>query len=192
MVRVFSIGHSNHSLDGFLKLLAQHSVQAVADIRSHPGSKHSPHFDQKVLEQVLPTAGVRYAFLGGALGGRPSQREFYDTDGHVLYRRIAQTAWFRKGIERVIRGAQRYRLAIMCSEEDPKDCHRRLLVGRVLLQQGIDVIHIRGDGRLQSDPDVDDSHGVQQESLFDGPRGDEWRSIRSVSPRGQQLTSSEH
>lgn len=190
--QVFSIGHSNHPLERFVELLAKHRVAVVADIRSHPGSKYSPHFDREVVKRALSAAGIRYVFLGDTLGGRPSQPDFYDREGHVLYRRVAETQWFRDGIERLLSGARRYRVAMMCSEENPRDCHRRLLVGRVLMGMGVGVIHIRGDGALQSEDELIESEGDGQAALFGDAQEDEWRSTRSVLQRGQQPTSSEH
>jgi uncharacterized protein (DUF488 family) len=130
--------------------------------------------------------GARYLFLGEELGGRPDAPEFYDTEDHVLYGRVAESEPFRSGIERLKKGAQQYRVAIMCSEENPTSCHRRLLVAKVLLDQGFTITHVRGDGRceVESEP-IDLSAGTlfeDEESL--------WRSSLSVSRRRPPRISS--
>jgi uncharacterized protein (DUF488 family) len=94
---------------------------------------------------------MKYVFLGKELGGRPEGSEFYDEGGGVLYDRLAESALFLEGIDRLMEGVKGYRVAIMCGEEDPVKCHRRVLVGRVLEERGVRVKHIRGDGRVEDD-----------------------------------------
>ncbi len=144
-----TIGHSNHSMETFLKLLQQFQIQVVVDVRSQPYSRYVPHFRKEALQQFLEEAGVRYLFLGRELGGRPSGDEFYDGEGQVLYRQLAESALFQEGIARLEKGLENYRVALMCSEEDPAKCHRLWLLGRVLQERGVEVSHIRGDGTLQ-------------------------------------------
>jgi uncharacterized protein (DUF488 family) len=186
-VRVYSIGHSNHSLATFTRLLRQHAVTAVIDVRSSPWSRYASQFNSEGLATALPAEKISYTFLGGELGGRPDGDEFYDGEGHVLYGRLADTDAFKRGLAQVEREAREGRTALMCAEEDPTDCHRRLLVGRVLIERGADVVHIRGDGRLQSDAELEGTSG--QQSLFPGEE-EPWRSTRSVSRRQRRATSS--
>lgn len=189
--RLYTIGHSNHPLDTFLALLRQHRIEVLTDVRSRPYSKYSPHFDRERLQQAVKTAGMVYLFLGDELGGRPTGGEFYDAAGHVLYDRVAAAPFFRRGVERLETGVSRYRVAIMCSEEDPAVCHRHLLVGRVLRGRGLTLEHIRGDGRVQTDADLDPDRGCRQPSLFDEPEEAPWKSLRSVLPRSRPPSSSD-
>ena len=92
--------------------------------------------------------------MGRELGGRPAGAEFYDQEGHVLYSRVAESSLFLEGLERLQEGLREFRLALLCSEENPAACHRRLLVGRVLAERGVAIDHIRGDGRLQSEAEL--------------------------------------
>ena len=151
---VLTVGHSNHTVEHFLGLLKSHAVEVVVDTRSQPYSKYSTQFDQKDLKQSLAAAGLRYLYLGRELGGRPEGEEFYDPDGHVLYDRVAETPRFQEGLSRLEQGIREYRVALLCAEENPAGCHRRLLIGRVLLEHGIQVEHIRGDGRVQLEEEV--------------------------------------
>ena len=172
--RILTVGHSNHSFAHFLELLDLHGIQVVVDVRSAPYSKYAKHFDYEHLKTVLEDSPVRYLYLGRELGGRPKQDEFYDQRGHVLYDRVAVSPLFQEGMARLERGIRQYNVAVLCAEENPAACHRRLLVGRMLLSRAIQVEHIRGDGRIQTDQELDAelNPGRAQLSLFPRIRGD--------------------
>jgi len=151
---VFTIGHSNHSLETFVGLLKSHKIDVLVDVRSKPFSRFSPQFNKENLEKAVKASGIKYLFLGKELGGRPQGSEFYDNHGFVLYSRIAESPLFLEGIDRLMEGIKTYRVAVMCSEENPVNCHRRLLVGRVLAKRGVSVRHIRGDGTVQDEDEL--------------------------------------
>ncbi len=146
---VFTIGHSTHSYEHFLSLLRASGIMAIADVRTTPFSRHFSHFNEGALRSELKLDGISYVFLGKELGGRPSGRSFY-CDGVADYEKMAKTQMFASGIRRVIEGAKKFRIALMCSEHDPLDCHRCLLVGRSLREEGVKLIHILGDSSLVS------------------------------------------
>lgn len=187
MPTLLTVGHSNHSLEGFLDLVRSARVEVLVDVRSHPYSRFAPQFNRDPLAAAVRAADVKYVFLGRELGGRPDGDEYYDEEGHVLYGRVARSALFNSGLQRLERGLRSHRVAVMCSEEDPTDCHRRLLVARVLLDRGVAVLHVRGDGRLQTEVDFG---GFGQGDLFNGFEEAAWRSTRSVSPARALLNSS--
>lgn len=149
---VLTIGHSTHSLEAFVKLLKSHSVGAVADIRSTPYSRYSPHFNRESLRGALHRHQIRYVFLGRELGARSDDPSCYE-NGRVRYRLLAQTELFQRGIERVESGSSTYRIALMCAEKDPLDCHRAILVAPALSRNGTTVQHILADGRLEDHED---------------------------------------
>ena len=151
---IFTIGHSNHSLDMFIDLLKSHKIDVLVDVRSKPFSWFSPQFNKDGLEKAVKAGGIKYLFLGQELGGRPQGSEFYDNYGFVLYSRIAESPLFLEGIDRLITGIKTYRVVVMCGEENPTNCHRRLLVGRVLAKRGVSVRHIRGDGTVQDEDEL--------------------------------------
>lgn len=186
---LFTIGHSNHSMETFVVLLAQHGVVVLVDTRTSPFSRFVPHFNRESLQSALKRAGIAYLFLGAELGGRPDGDEFYDEDGHVLYHRLAESERFLAGIARLEKGIRDFRVAIMCSEEDPGVCHRHLLVGRVMARRGAEVRHIRADGRVQADADVPTPE-QERPSLFTSFEDNPWKSLRSVSPRKPPNSSS--
>jgi uncharacterized protein (DUF488 family) len=156
---ILTIGHSRHSLERFLSLLERAQVTAVVDVRSAPVSRFSPHFNRNALAASLAGQRIDYAFLGRALGGRPAGEEMY-TQGRADYEKMAASPGFRAGLAQLIGSAERHCVAAMCSEADPLDCHRCLLVGRALTGAGIDVGHILASGEVVT-------HAEAEERLLD-------------------------
>jgi uncharacterized protein (DUF488 family) len=146
---ILTIGHSNHSIERFAELLTMHGVTAVADVRSAPYSRMNPQFNREVLQQELKRRKIAYVFLGRELGARSEDPSCYE-GGRVQYRRLAQTELFRTGLERITKGAQSNRIALLCAEREPLSCHRTLLVARELEKLGATVGHILADGSVES------------------------------------------
>ncbi|BFM39886.1 DUF488 domain-containing protein [Synechocystis sp. LKSZ1] len=177
MKPLFTIGHSNHSPEKFIELLERHGITALADVRSSPYSRYLPHFNRKSLETLLPQADIRYVFLGDQLGARPNNPNCY-VDGKALYERIAQTTAFQQGLQRLLKGSQNYRIALMCAEKDPLTCHRAILVCQQLLPFNLEIGHIHSNGELEYHENLEERmlklHGLQdldttmQLSLFSG------------------------
>jgi uncharacterized protein (DUF488 family) len=169
MTGVYTIGHSNHPLERFLDLLRAHDVTAIADVRSHPYSRFHPQFGAKRLGASLESAGIRYELLGRELGAR-SRDESCLVDGKVDYEQLARTPPFEQGLARVAEAAARERVALLCAERDPFDCHRAILVCRELARRAIDSTHIREDGRLETRNELEarllDAFGVDERDLF--------------------------
>ena len=147
---VCTVGHSNHSADEFLALLTAQRIDLVVDVRSAPRSRWVPHFNPDSLEPILERAEIEYSFMGMELGGRPADRSSYDPDGRVSYERAAMADDFCDGIALLIRQADERRIALLCMEKDPLECHRALLVARALEEQGVDVQHILSGGAVES------------------------------------------
>lgn len=186
---LFTVGHSNHSQEAFLDLLKRQGIQVLVDTRSSPYSRYATQFNRETIAAAVTAAGIKYLFLGRELGGRPEAEEFYDDQGYVLYHRLAESPVFLTGIERLEKGIRQFRVAIMCSEENPAGCHRHLLVGRVMAARGHKLCHIRGDGLVQSDADLlaaDNPDGFTQGFLFEVAEETPWRSLRPIGFGKQQ------
>jgi uncharacterized protein (DUF488 family) len=166
---IFSVGHSNHPIDKFLGLLTANGISAIADVRSRPYSRRNPQFNKERLAAELARHGIAYVFLGKELGARSDDASCYE-DGKVQYPRLAATAVFKEGIERVLVGAQKYRLALMCAEKEPLDCHRTLLVSRALGQLGASIVHILADSSTEPQEQtmsrLIDIVGLSKDDLF--------------------------
>ena len=168
---VFTIGHSNHSIERFLALLREAGVTAVADVRSIPRARRWPQFSRARIERWLADAGITYVFLGAELGGRPADPGLL-RDGHPDYDLMAATPLFQAGLDRVLDGAGKYRIALMCAEREPLDCHRFLLVSRHLHERGVRLRHVLADGSIETQETTEarllQQTGVAVESLFAG------------------------
>lgn len=154
-VEVLTIGHSTQSFADFLQLLREADVTALADVRSQPYSRRVPHFNRETLKESLGDAKIAYVYLGDELGDRPATPELY-SDGVADYEKMARKESFGRGLDRVIDGARTHRIALMCAERDPLDCHRCLLVGRALKERGVDVRHIVGPGETVGQQDIEE------------------------------------
>jgi uncharacterized protein (DUF488 family) len=155
---LFTIGHSNHPIERFLDLVRGAGVTAIADVRSTPASRRCPWFNATRFAPALEAAGIAYAPLGDALGGRPRDPRLY-RDGVADYAAMARTEEFRAGLDRVGEGARRYRVCLMCAEREPLDCHRCLLVTRALAERGFAVGHVLADATIEP-------HGQTEERLL--------------------------
>ena len=150
---VYTIGHSNHSVEALVSLLLKHDVTAVADVRSAPYSRFNPQFNKDALAKALRDHEIDYVYLGRELGGRSDDAQCYEA-GQIQYDRVARTAAFRRGIDRVRDGMRMHRLAVMCAEKEPLDCHRTLLVAPELERVGIRVVHIHAAGHCETNAEA--------------------------------------
>ena len=153
---VFTIGHSNHDLGDFLTVLVNHHVKTLCDVRSRPGSVRFPQFNREPLEALLSPAGLRYEFLGEALGGRPADPRAYHPDGLVDYAARRKSPEFAAGIDQLLQLLRDTNIVLMCAEEDPLQCHRFLMICPALLERGVVPAHIRRGGILESQRDAED------------------------------------
>lgn len=153
---LYTIGHSATQFPTFLAMLKRSDVNLLVDVRSRPQSLRFPHFDQTELERALREESIYYLFLGEELGGRPEDPKAYGTDGIVDYLARRRSYAFRVGIDRVIQELAENELALMCSEEDPLNCHRFLMICPELVDRGLEPHHIRKGGLIESHRDAED------------------------------------
>lgn len=146
-LQIYTLGHSNHSMERFLELLRLHGIVAVADVRRWPSSKFSSHYNKKELEVCLPAEGMDYHFLGKELGGKRKD-EAAITGNSMDYNKIRELPDFQKGINRLIKICENKRTVLMCGEGNPHRCHRHHLIAQELLSRRIEVWHIIPDGSL--------------------------------------------
>src|ERR1700677_1943657 len=163
---IWTIGHSNHTFEHFAKLLQTEGIEVVVDVRSYPYSRIAPHFNREELGSAMAERGVCYLFFGEEPRGRPSREADYDEDGHARYDRMAEQPGFQMAVQRLLRGARERRVALLCSEGQPGECHRRLLVGKVLADRGAELRHILPNGVIHQEDSVALGSGDGQESLF--------------------------
>ncbi|NJK54746.1 MAG: DUF488 domain-containing protein [Pleurocapsa sp. SU_5_0] len=152
---LFTVGHSNLSLEEFIRLVKKHQVNAIADVRSHPYSSYLSHFNRDLLKFELLKAKFKYVFLGDELGARPKDLSCY-INNKAVYSKIADSNDFQNGIKRIVVGLNKYRVALMCAEKDPISCHRTILICKHLRQLDIEIDHIIDDKTLESQGQIED------------------------------------
>jgi len=145
---VYTIGHSNHTREKLLELLRQYGIELLVDVRSSPYSRYNLQFNKKDLAAFITENGIEYSFQGNSLGGRPNDPSCYDGN-ELNYSKVREKEWFNDGLAHVCWEASNRVIALLCAEEDPHECHRQHLVTQALLDRGVKVIHIRGDGSAQ-------------------------------------------
>jgi len=152
MNELFTIGYSPHTLDSFLSILRKHKITALVDVRSSPYSQFKPEFNQESLKEFLKTQNIAYVFLGDYCGARVEDPSCY-VNGKVDYRLVAENQKFKEGLDRIKKGMEKFRIALMCAEKDPITCHRTILICRNLLSAGIKIKHILGNGKAEEHRD---------------------------------------
>ena len=131
MNSIWTIGHSNHSLEKFLQILEGHNIQIVMDVRRFPASRKWPHFNAAALAESLPARGIAYAGmpeLGGRRKARPdSAHTAWRVEAFRGYADFMETPEFGEGLEKLMSLARQKRAAVMCAEALPWRCHRSLI-----------------------------------------------------------------
>jgi uncharacterized protein (DUF488 family) len=154
---IYTVGHSDHELVGFLAVLKSHGIEAVADVRRAPYSRHVPQYNKRALKTALNEVGMDYYYFGEALGGLTGNKKS-DAQGIKRVEEIKLRPGFDEAIEGLLRLSEKRRTVVMCTEEDPGTCHRGIILTPELQRRGARVLHIRAGGRL-------DQAG-NQEALF--------------------------
>jgi uncharacterized protein (DUF488 family) len=170
---LFTIGHSNLDISALLGALIRNEIKMVCDVRTRPGSFRFPQFNREPLMAQLASAKIIYQFFGDQFGGRPLDSRYYRPDGLVDYAARRKAPDFEEGMDRLLGFAKSQNLVLMCAEEDPLHCHRFLMICPVLVQRGIEPVHLRRAGVIESQRDAEDRllqlHGfadVTSNSLF--------------------------
>ncbi len=185
---IFTLGHSNRTLEEFLDLLKRHDIDAVADVRSQPYGRLD-HFNREVLAAALKAARIEYIFLGKELGARRDEQECY-VGGKAVYEKIAELRVFKEGLSCLTRRAQSSRLAILCAEKEPLDGHRTILICRHLKDSELCIRHILADGSLEEHSQTEKrlvrKMGIER-TLFEPNLTDADMVQRAYDERGREI-----
>jgi uncharacterized protein (DUF488 family) len=138
---IHTIGYAAHTVESFIAALEKFSITAIADVRSQPYSKFKPEFNREKLKKVLINKRIEYVFLGDNIGARIKAPECYK-NGQVDYELISKHPLFQEGIARLLKGMEKYSIALMCAERDPINCHRTILICKHLKKYQIQINHI--------------------------------------------------
>ena len=151
---LYTIGHSNHKIEDFIRLLKTHEISCIVDVRSAPYSRYCPQFNQDMLALDLRATDIEYIYLGDSLGARPPNTEC-SNGNRVDFECLAKTEEFKAGIDRLIEAASHNRLALMCAEKEPLQCHRTILICKHLRTHTLSIKHILADGGIENHADAE-------------------------------------
>lgn len=153
---LFTIGHSIHELDEFVLLLSQYKIDYVLDVRSIPYSKYAENYNREILDKYLLQHKIHYSYMGTYFGARQEDKTLYSQEGYLDFEKVRSTSLFLKGVNNVKKGlSQGYNIALMCTEKDPFDCHRAIMVARGFELEGSNIKHILFDGSLMDQKELD-------------------------------------
>lgn len=154
---LYTIGHSQHEFGYFSNLLKIYEINYLLDVRSTPYSKYAETYNKELLSSLLSTKGIKYSFMGKFFGARPDNAELYNEEGYLDFEKVSYSDLFIKGIKSVNLGLKRgNNIVLMCTEKDPIDCHRAIMVARAFSLRGIDVKHILPNGKYQTQQELDE------------------------------------
>jgi len=164
---IYTIGHSNHNIEKFIKLLKENNIELVVEVRSTPKSNYSPQFNKSNLIYSLQKNGIKYMDRGKFLGGRPDDKSVLNQEKKIIEDKIEMKSWYQDSIKEIIKLSDKNRLALMCSEENPLNCHRGYVISHSLLKKGMKIVHIRGSGNNDEGKRFVKKE-LHQGDLFDG------------------------
>ena len=154
---IFTIGHSTHSSEYFLELLQAHNIDTVIDVRSTPASSYNPQFNKDTLQSFLKQNYIKYMHFGDEFGARQTDESILDDEGCVDFELFRKTYQFQSGIERVDIGISKgFKIALMCAEGNPLECHRFSMISVYLEEIGITVKHILKDKSIILNKELED------------------------------------
>lgn len=186
---IYTIGYGARDIEDLVAILKEHQIAFLIDVRSQPYSRYKPEFNKDALAHRLKQGGVQYVFMGDTLGGRPADPDCYDGDGKVDYEKYGQKPFYLEGIERLKKAwQQQLPVVIMCSEGKPENCHRSMLIGATLDEQGIDTVHIDENDKLLMQVDVMVRSQGGQLSLFDVHRSTSRKKYKPDSAGSGKVT----
>jgi uncharacterized protein (DUF488 family) len=160
---IYSIGHSNREVDDFISLLQTYEIEYLIDVRSSPYSKMFPVYNRETFQDLLKQKGFTYLYLGDLLGGLPKDPDCYieytdkkkEGARKIDYSKIEKKEFYVTGLERLKTAhAKGLKVAVMCSELNPEECHRSKLIGVSLQKDGIIMQHISRNGKLTDQNEV--------------------------------------
>lgn len=154
---IFTIGHSTHPIEYFIELLQSQEINCLIDVRSMPASKYNPQYNQEPLYNILKRNNIIYMHFKDEFGARQEDENILNENGQVNFELFRKTFNFQQGVERIDMGISKgYKIALMCSEGNPLECHRFSMIAVYLDQIGFDVKHIMKDKQLKSHKMLED------------------------------------
>jgi uncharacterized protein (DUF488 family) len=154
---IYTIGHSSHDNIYFLQLLEKFNINCIVDIRSVPFSKYVPHFNKNVIKKFLNFHNLHYVYMADEFGAIRQDTNLFHPKGYLDFEIVKHTKSFRNGIDRLNAGISKgYIISLMCTEKDPLDCHRSIMIAPELTKDNFLVNHILPDGNIETQQELED------------------------------------
>ena len=155
-MEIYTIGHSNYTIERLIDMLRHYNINCVVDIRGTPYSKYNVQFDKETIRYTLSKAGFIYIYMAKELAAKRINKESYNEEGYSDFEKVIKEKEFLEGIERLKNGCNKgYKIALLGAMQEPIRCHRSILVGRALRENGFNVKHILDDYSIASQEDIE-------------------------------------
>ena len=156
-MEIYTIGHSNYSIERLIDMLKYYNINCVVDIRGTPYSKYNIHFDKETIKYTLNKAGFIYVYMGKELAANRINKQSYNEEGYSDFKEVINEEEFIRGIERLKTGYSKgYKIALLGAMQEPIRCHRSILVGKTLKTCGFNVKHILDDYSIASQEEIEE------------------------------------
>lgn len=156
-MEIYTIGHSNYSVDKLIDMLKIYDIDCVIDIRGTPYSKYNVQFNKETIRKTLTDRGYLYIYMGKEFAVQRMNKSSYTKEGYADFEKAMRDEHFLEGIKRLKNGLNKgYKIALMGAMQDPINCHRAILVGRALREKGFNVKHILHEGTLASQEELEE------------------------------------
>lgn len=155
-MEIYTIGHSNYTVEKLIDMLRHYNINCVVDIRGTPYSKYNVQFDKETIRYTLSKAGFIYIYMAKELAAKRINKQSYNDEGYSDFEKVINEKEFLEGIERLKNGCNKgYKIALLGAMQEPIRCHRSILVGKALRKAGFDVKHILDDYSIASQDDIE-------------------------------------
>ena len=155
-MEIYTIGHSNYTIERLIDMLKHYNINCVVDIRGTPYSKYNIQFDKETIRYTLSKAGFIYIYMAKELAAKRINKQSYNEEGYSDFEKVIKEREFLEGIERLKNGCNKgYKIALLGGMQEPIRCHRSILVGRALRENGFNVKHILDDYSIASQEDIE-------------------------------------
>ncbi len=156
MASVFTIGYVAFNIDDFIEILKSHKISHLIDVRSNPVSEYYQDYNSFNLEPKLKQYNIIYENFALEFGARQENKEFFSKSSFVDFEKVTQSKQFKDGLEKIKEGLnQGINFVLMCAEKDPINCHRSIMIAHAMQKNGIEVLHIMYDEKLQTQSEID-------------------------------------
>ena len=153
---IYTVGHSTHPIEYFLKLIQEYAIDCLVDVRSVAASARNPQYNKQPLANYLKNNNITYLHFAEEFGARQTDPDLLDENGKVDFEKVRKSWHFKHGVDRLWAGIEKgHKIALMCSESDPLDCHRFSMITVALQREGFQVRHIMKDKTLKNTSDLE-------------------------------------